>query len=138
MTAYDVLLDSKGDLPAGGCYLSSGPEVIAQRLTRRLRTHLGEWFLDQFVGMPYTDWLQTKPVNPPIMSARIRAEVAACPGILGIVSWSYTWDAPKKAFATVGECRIVGEASTLPVVVTFADVSTGNALPFVAFATRAR
>ena len=48
-TAYDIQLDSVGDLPDVGALLT-GAELVAQRIQIRLLTWLGEWPLDKAEG----------------------------------------------------------------------------------------
>lgn len=55
----DIRLAANGDIDVSGFdsprLFVAGEElaVIAQRVTIRLRTFLGEWFLDETIGVPY-------------------------------------------------------------------------------------
>ena len=117
----DVLLDPiTGDLPAH-CVLSSGSEAIRQRVEVRLRTVLGEWFLDQAAGLPWDTWLGSKLTEPSVISARVRTEVANTPGVLAVTSWTY--EATRAGAVTMdGQFRVETEeqedAGTIPVRVT--------------------
>lgn len=60
--------------------------TVRQRLLIRLRTWLGEWFLDQNIGMPYLrDFLVKNPDFTVIRSVLRRAALAT-PGIERVVS----------------------------------------------------
>ena len=56
-TAYDIRLDSTGDLPDVGALLT-GAELVAQRIRIRLLTWLGEWTLDKLAGRDREDRLK--------------------------------------------------------------------------------
>lgn len=117
----DVILDSiTGDLPAH-CILTSGRDAIRQRVEVRLRTVLGEWFLDRAAGLPWSTWLGSKTTPPEVISARVRSEVAGTPGVTAVTSW--TFEATRAGAITMdGEFRIEAEeeepAGTIPIRVT--------------------
>ena len=50
-----IKLNSDGDLDfsSGGLELLEGVDEIVQKLDTRLQFFLGEWFLDQRLGIPY-------------------------------------------------------------------------------------
>lgn len=61
MPGRDLALDANGDLDlTGGGYLVEGQAAIAQRLTIRLKTFLGEYFIDATRGLPWLEWSSTK------------------------------------------------------------------------------
>jgi hypothetical protein len=135
--AYDVLLDSAtGDLTVPS-YIGSGPDVTRQRLGIRLRTLLGEWFLDQTVGIPLLTWLSEKGTSHAAISARVRAEVAGCPGVVSVTSWGFVWTASTGTLTLTGDVQIEGETASTPVTVSMSTVG-GNFLPFVVFARMAK
>jgi hypothetical protein len=126
-----VLLDSTGDLPEF-CRLSTGPEVTKQKIEIRLRTVLGEWFLDAQAGLPYQTWQLSKPFLPQVVSATIRAEVLKVSGVISVTSWDYSWDVATRSFSCTGEVKIQGLAQTVPLVASiFPD--GGNANSRIAF-----
>ena len=76
----DLQLDTTGDLDVstGDLLLISGTDQTAQRLRIKLQFFLGEWFLDQRVGIPYLDRGDGSVPNPilgnkQISEAAIRA-----------------------------------------------------------------
>lgn len=83
----DLALTTTGDLDveAGG-RLIEGTEAIAQELRIRLRTFLGEYFLDTTKGLPWLTWTSTKP-TPDVLrqvEALVRAEVARTSGVVRV------------------------------------------------------
>lgn len=128
MSSVDFLLDpTTGDLPLFNS-LSSGPDVILQRLAIRLRTFLGEWLLDTSKGMPWETWCSTKGIPPAAMSARVRQETEGCPGVIGIQSWEYVMGSNGTAVTITGEVFIEGVDQAVPVVVPL-QPSGGNVNP---------
>jgi len=88
--ALDFLLDDSGDLPVV-TRLGEGVRVVEQRLELRLRRHLGEWFLDTTKGLPFVEWLSTKPALVDI-AAQVRREISTCPGVLAVDSYTSAQD----------------------------------------------
>lgn len=88
--AYDLLLID-GDLPDRPT-LVRGPELIAQRVRRRLAMHRGEWLLDQRVGVPYVRWRAQKPPRVDAIGAHIRQVVTDTPGVLGVEAFRAVLD----------------------------------------------
>lgn len=70
--------------------LIDGPELVIQRMRIRLATHLGEWLLDELVGLPYIDWADAVP--PPLLDieTRILDTLARTPGVLRIEDFDVT------------------------------------------------
>lgn len=50
-------------------------EETAQRLRLKLKTFLGEWFLDDRVGMPYREYFLIKNPRPSVMRAIFRETI---------------------------------------------------------------
>lgn len=62
---HDLVLDESRNL----AFTKTPEEMLAQRLTCKLKAFLGEWYLDRRVGVPYFEEVLVK--NPNI--AKIRA-----------------------------------------------------------------
>lgn len=90
MATVDVELDEDGDLPAF-CRVISGRDLIAQRVSIRLKTHLGEWILDPFKGLPFLQWMATKPPDAAAIGAVVRREIETTPGVLRVDDFSSAW-----------------------------------------------
>lgn len=78
----DILLKD-GDLPLDP-QLSSGPEIIAQRVQLALGLFQSEWRLDGSEGLPWLRWFQETPTPLAEMDAVIRAEIADVNGVSGV------------------------------------------------------
>ena len=111
------LVLENGDLPSH-CLLSDGPDVVCQKVEARLRTVLGEWFLDQGVGLPWDDWFGSKTTDPAVISARVRAEVADTPGVASVTSWTFEADRFGAITMEGGFTLDDEDADTIPVRVT--------------------
>lgn len=80
---YDILLNDDGDLPERPALVRS-PEIVAQRIRRRLLMHRGEWLLDRRVGVPYGRWRERKPPRIENISAFVRDLITNTPGVLAL------------------------------------------------------
>lgn len=80
---YDILLNEDGDLPERP-RLVRGPEIVAQRIRRRLLMHRGEWLLDRRVGVPYARWRERKPPRLENISALVRDLITGTPGVVAL------------------------------------------------------
>lgn len=122
--AFDLLLDDSGDIgtpprPATGLAL------IKQRILRRLRTIEGEWFLDPTVGLPYLDWIATKPSPVAQIAAAMREAVETVPGVIYVEEWAAVHDPETRTVSVTGvvitatddalTLRIEGVDATTPI-----------------------
>jgi hypothetical protein len=94
----DLLLDEDGDLVIGasGASFVSGIDAIVQGIQFRLRMWLGEWFLNQDIGIPYFEELIGDASKTPGVEDRARAVFGAAildtPGVLTILRLDVTID----------------------------------------------
>lgn len=97
----DILLDTDGDIDTTSNALSlvTGYDAIAQHLRIRLRTFLGEWFLDTRIGFPFFEELFIKNPNKLVIDSRIRETVLETPGIVAVGSINYELDGATRALA---------------------------------------
>lgn len=110
---YDLALVN-GDLPHV-LKLVSGPELVVQRAARRLQRHLGEWFLDTSIGLPWVEWMQQKPPRVNEIGAKIRREVEAIPDVIRVTALTVTHTRETQALAINGEAEV--EGATLGITV---------------------
>ena len=84
-----------GTGPKGGVTLMAldGAERVAQAIGIRLRTWLGEWFLDATHGVPYLDDVLGKARRPEMVDAVLRAQILDVAGVQGIERFALTLDA---------------------------------------------
>jgi len=81
----DFLTDINADISISGRDFVpvSGVDAIRQHMEIRLRTFLGEWFLDTTVGVPYIqEVFSTKIPDTDLIRSIIRREVIKTPGVL--------------------------------------------------------
>ena len=65
----------------GEVTLEEGSAAIRQRLEIKLRTFLGEWFLDTTFGIPYYEQVLGKKVNPISLNAVFVSAILTVSGI---------------------------------------------------------
>ena len=112
----DIKLDELTDdicLVDSSLQLTQGVDSRKQHLEIRLKTFLGEWFLDTTVGVPFIQRLFEKknPDNLLIQSV-LRPEIEATPGITAINNISFKIDrAARKLDITINVESVEGEFS---------------------------
>ena len=67
--------------PDGDLILTSGKEAIEQHLKQRLRTFLGEWFLERRTGIPYFEQVLIKAFNPTVLDGIFKNVILNTPGV---------------------------------------------------------
>ena len=86
----DIRLDSETNdliVEENDLVLNDGQESVRQHLEVRLRTFLGEWFMDRTVGVPYTQQLFAEKIpNTTVIQTVIREEVEKTPGVTSLDS----------------------------------------------------
>lgn len=132
--AFDILLNG-GEIPLYSPLVDDRVSLalIGQRIQRRLRTFLGEWYLDTTRGLPYLEWSAVKPAPTDLITEAVRREIRAVPGVRSILSLSTTFD--ENARKVVVNGRILCDVGVLvlsgatPSVV---ERRAGMAVPWVA------
>lgn len=69
-----------------------GAAKVAQGVGIRLRTWLGEWFLDLSHGVPYVESIFGKYRRPELVEAILRAQILQVSGVKSIQSFSLQID----------------------------------------------
>jgi hypothetical protein len=82
-TIRGLKLDGNGDLlrQNGAFVLVSGSEAIVQSVRVRLQFFLGEWFLDESVGVPYYEQILVKNPDLSVIRQIIRKVIVDTVGI---------------------------------------------------------
>jgi hypothetical protein len=90
----NILLDSTGDwdVQSGSVQFTTGKEEIAQMIAIRLKTFVGEWFLDVEKGLPYFSTILVKNPNSAEIENLFISEIASTPGVLSIDEFAMTYD----------------------------------------------
>lgn len=97
----NLLLDSTGDLDlsTGNLALVTGPDEIAQKLKVRYRFFLGEWFLDQRLGVPYIQTIFEKGTSEVLIRNKLQKVAITCPGVAGLTDWEQAVDIVTRAMS---------------------------------------
>jgi hypothetical protein len=81
-------------------------ESVAQRVETRLRTFLGEWFLDTGAGVPWLQGIEGgKPVDLPFSEAQIKAAIIETDGVLELSSFSLAFDPASRRLSVAAVVR---------------------------------
>ena len=100
----DILLNNdRTSLDFGDALFVNGPlspagitqesaEVVAQRLSIRLKTYLGEWFLDVGYGVPYYQRIFTKKTTKTAVDRIFQQQILSERGVRELVSFSSTFE----------------------------------------------
>ncbi len=80
--------------PAGSTDLTlvSGVDAIRQHLSQRLKTFMGEWFLDTRIGVPYFQQVLVKNPDPVVLDSVFKAVIVNTPGILELTDFALQVD----------------------------------------------
>ena len=108
----DLALNNAGDLdltPSGELVLLDGIDAIAQHIRIRLRFFLGEWFLDQRVGIPYFQQLLGQKPNETAVKSIFRAAILSTPGIESISEMSVDFDGSTRRLGIAFTAITTGE-----------------------------
>lgn len=106
MTINDLALDqTDGDLLISGGALQTvdGDAHLSQFLKIRLLTFLGEWFLDQRIGVPYFRDVLVKNPNPTVLRGVFRDVVANTPGVVRILAFSVSLESTTRQLSVAFE-----------------------------------
>ena len=100
----DILLNNdRTSLDFGDALFVNGPlspagitqesaEVVAQRLSIRLKTFLGEWFLDVEYGVPYYQQILAKKTTKVAVDRIFQQQILSERGVRELVSFSSTFE----------------------------------------------
>lgn len=86
LTTLDDLDFSQDDLQ-----VIDGIEAIAQHIRIRLRFFLGEWFLDQRIGIPYYRQILIKVANENIVRETLSRVIIDTPGVASLEEFAFTF-----------------------------------------------
>jgi hypothetical protein len=115
----DLMLDeSTWDLATGDTdlLLVDGRDAIGQHLAQRLKTFLGEWFLDLRIGVPYFQQVMVKNPDPLVLDSVFKSEIINTPGVTELLSFDLKIDAGSRLL------QLSFSAATDDGVITFSEV----------------
>jgi len=87
-------LDNDGDLLVTNnrLTLTTGAEAVKQHLQSRLRTFLGEWFLDTSIGVPWFQEVLVKQPSFQVIQSVLKSIIVDTPGILELTFFEFDYD----------------------------------------------
>lgn len=91
----DPISDTYGDLLIVNGDLVITPttlDAIQQHILQRLRMYLGEWFLDNTIGLPFYQQILVKNPNQGNIDALFRNQILGTPGVISLNSYSFEPD----------------------------------------------
>jgi hypothetical protein len=112
-------LDENGDMSFGSGladFYIDVPEAISQSVLTRLRLWVGEWFLDESEGTPYSQAVLGVGKRQTIEPA-MRARILSTPGVTEIVSLNVVIDDNKRSARITSEINTIYGTSTLTGVI---------------------
>lgn len=85
--------------------LVDGLDAIAQDLRCRLQFFLGEWFLDQRIGMPYFQQILGAKPRLPVIKEIFRKAIMSTPGVLGLNDLSVDYEGTGRSISVAFKAR---------------------------------
>ena len=86
--ATDLMINDCGDLAIdnGDAVLVSGADQVRQAWIIHMNTFLGEWFLDQSIGLPYFQEIFTKRISEERLKQIFTDETLSVPGVTKVTN----------------------------------------------------
>ena len=94
------------DITNGDVTLLSGEDATAQYLVTRLRTFLGEWFLDSRIGIPYFESILIKNADIRVIQSIIRRAIETTDGIDSVVNMDFDFDGATRQLDITAEIKL--------------------------------
>jgi hypothetical protein len=97
----DLKMDTNNDLDvtAGAVSLVDGVEYVAQNCEIRLKFFLGEWFLDQRLGVPWFQRILGQKPRLNAVSEILQSAALTTPGLDAINEWELDYDGATRALS---------------------------------------
>lgn len=106
----DILLNDVGDVAfdngAAPLVTSEQRQDVAQRLQIKLRTFLGEWFLNTEIGVPYLQQIFGKGRQRSAIDVIFQTQILEEPDVLEIVEFNSTLDAAQRDYSLSFRVRV--------------------------------
>ncbi len=97
LNGYDATFLNGPDISS--MVVNKQADVVAQRLAIRLRTFLGEWFLNTEYGVPYFERILRKGVNKTTVDNILREQILEETGVLEIVSFNSEFNPSARSYS---------------------------------------
>jgi hypothetical protein len=102
----------------GNLVLTSGVEAVRQHLSCKLKTFLGEWFLDGSKGVPYYEDIFKKNFNPITVDGIFKEQILSTPGIIELLDFDMDIDVTTRSLTIIVKARsqegIINFTETIP------------------------
>lgn len=92
-------------------------ETVSQRLFIRLRTFLGEWFMDTTYGVPYWQRILGFKNKKETIDLIFQEQILAERGVKEIVSFSSTFNNAQRHYSATFQVRVTSGEVTSPIVI---------------------
>lgn len=105
----DIKQDPDGDIAienGSPVIIDGGGDEVVQILRQRLRTGLGEWFLDTTIGVPYLQSIFKKNPSPVAIETAFKNEILNTPGVLELSEFELDVDASTRTMTLT--FRVIG------------------------------
>lgn len=97
----DVVIDN-GDL-----LRVENADAIEQNISQRLKIYLGEFFLDQTVGIPYFQSILVKKANLAVVDAVLKDTIINTLGVLELIEFELDYDAQLRSLLLSFQARVL-------------------------------
>ena len=84
------------ELLNGDLQLTSSDDAIRQHIVQRLKTFLGEWFLDLSVGVPYFQEILKKNPNAQVVDGIFKQTILDTPGVVELLEFELDFEAASR------------------------------------------
>jgi hypothetical protein len=91
--------------------LLTGVDALMQRIWIRMRFWLGEWFLDERLGVPWVQRIFVKNADPRAIRSLLIKVVSSLPGVARVSNFDMTVDRRERSF-TVSRMTVVLDDGT--------------------------
>lgn len=120
MIPKDLLCTEDGDLDFSAKKLqltTTLVQFVTQRLRQRLRFFLGEWFLDQRLGVPYFQRVFVSNPDIPLLTSVFRRVIIRTTGVASVEKLALRFDRSARTLFVSFEAKLIGD----PAKVVFSD-----------------
>lgn len=99
-------LDTDGDLDVTGneLTLTEEAEAIRQHLQVKFQLFLGEWFLDEDVGVPWFQEILIKQPSFIVVQEILKNVILDTPGVIAITRFQFDFDSSTREASLSFEC----------------------------------
>lgn len=93
--------------------LLRGVDALMQRIWIRMRFWLGEWFLDERLGVPWIQRIFVKNADPRTIRNILTKVVASVPGVARVSNFEMTVDRRERSFTVSRMTVVLNDGTTV-------------------------